>query len=143
VFLRQFYPRLSDFRISTSKGGWKRMVVLESYIVAETGNAATYEIDAGQLDVGQLNDGLLRILAILAQTESHQSSLLLLDEVVDGINPEIVEKLVDTLVRSPIQIIVTTVAVNEVDTLIRFYAADFSPVSGLSGFSITASTRCH
>jgi len=35
------------------------------------------------------------------------------------------------------------VAVNEVDTLIRFYAADFSPVSGLSGFSITASTRCH
>jgi|GEM_PF-2499690 len=79
------------------------MVVLESYIVAETGNAATYEIDAGQL-----NDGLLRILAILAQTESHQSSLLLLDEVVDGINPEIVEKLVDTLVSSPIQIIVTT-----------------------------------
>ncbi|KAB7490290.1 hypothetical protein DN614_21390 [Klebsiella michiganensis] len=37
----------------------------------------------------------------------------------------------------------TAVAVNEVDTLIRFYAAVFNPVSGLSGFSITTPTRCH
>jgi hypothetical protein len=37
----------------------------------------------------------------------------------------------------------TSVAVNEVDTLICFYAAVFSPVSGLSGFSITTANSCH
>jgi len=35
------------------------------------------------------------------------------------------------------------VTFNEVDTFIRFKAADFSPDSGLSGFNITTSTRCH
>jgi ABC-type branched-subunit amino acid transport system ATPase component len=38
--------------------------------------------------------GLLRLLAILSQTMT-DNKILLFDEIEDGINPEIVEKLVD------------------------------------------------
>ena len=54
-----------------------------------------------------LNDGLLRILAVLTQAESDRS-LLLLDELENGINQEVVETLVDTLLKSPQQLLVTT-----------------------------------
>lgn len=102
TLLRQFYPDIDGFRISTVKGGWKRLVVSEAHLT-EDGGKTIYETDAGQL-----NDGLLRILAIMAQTTSPDSSLLLLDEIENGINPEIIETLVDILVNSPMQIIVTT-----------------------------------
>ncbi|MCG9000249.1 AAA family ATPase [Laribacter hongkongensis] len=106
ALLKTFYPRLAAFRVATSKGGWKRLLVTETVyndVLPHPEMAGTVETDASQL-----NDGLLRILAILAQASSGKASLLLLDEVENGINPEIVEKLVDTLVASPMQILVTT-----------------------------------
>lgn len=54
-----------------------------------------------------LNDGILRMLAILAQQFSPLETLLF-DEIENGINAEIIEKVVDALVASPKQIIVTT-----------------------------------
>ena len=65
-------------------------------------------LSALETEAKHLNDGLLRILAILAQENSGKTSLMLLDEIENGINPEIVEALVDTLVESKVQIIVTT-----------------------------------
>lgn len=106
TLLQQFYPQLHDFKIATVKGGWKRLVASESHVIAEgakEGETALFDTEAIQL-----NDGLLRILAILAQAENQGASLLLLDEIENGINPEIVEKLVDTLANSPMQIIVTS-----------------------------------
>jgi len=100
--LSRFYPEVKEFRIATSKGGWKRLLISESHMT-EDDDMAVNEIDASQL-----NDGLLRILAVLAQNTASGTSLLLLDEVENGINPEIIERLVDTLVASPMQIIVTT-----------------------------------
>lgn len=102
LILKKFYPQIERFRISTTKGGWKRLIVEERFL-DEDGAVAYCEIDAGQL-----NDGLLRILAILAQVESLQGSLLLLDEIENGINPQIIEQLVDILVGAKSQIIVTT-----------------------------------
>jgi predicted ATPase len=60
-----------------------------------------------ETEATHLSDGLLRILAVLAQAESDHP-LIMLDEIENGINPEIIEKVVDTLVKSPQQIIVTT-----------------------------------
>ena len=60
-----------------------------------------------ETDALHMNDGLLRILAVLTQAESDRS-LLLLDELENGINQEIVETLVDTLLQSPQQLLVTT-----------------------------------
>ena len=50
---------------------------------------------------------MLRLLAILAQQFSPLETLLF-DEIENGINPEITEQVVDALVASPKQTIVTT-----------------------------------
>ncbi|QGH60230.1 AAA family ATPase [Serratia proteamaculans] len=102
VILKKFYPQIEHFRISTTKGGWKRLIVEERFL-DENGTPAFCKTDASQL-----NDGLLRILAVLAQVESQKGSLLLLDEIENGINPQIIEQMVDTLVAAKSQVIVTT-----------------------------------
>lgn len=94
--LIKFYPRVVDFKVSPIKGGWKRLSIIENF------DGRLVESEARHI-----NDGLLRVLALLAQTKTDKS-LLLFDEIENGINPEIVEKLVDTLVNSSQQIVVTT-----------------------------------
>jgi predicted ATPase len=94
--LQRFYPALADFKVSTLRAGWKKLTAVEHYGKQKLETEATH-----------LNDGLLRVLAVLAQTASDRS-LVLLDEIENGINQEIVEPLVDTLVRSPQQMLVTT-----------------------------------
>jgi len=54
-----------------------------------------------------INDGLLRFMAVFAQLTKKQSALLL-DEIENGVNPELIEKLVDSLVEANTQVIVTT-----------------------------------
>jgi predicted ATPase len=94
--LKQFYPNLVDFKVTSQRAGWKKLSVIEQFQEQRLETEATH-----------LNDGLLRILAVLAQSESDRS-LVLLDEIENGINQEIIEKLVDTLVASPQQMLVTT-----------------------------------
>lgn len=82
--------------MKSKRAGWKTLAVIEQF-------------DGQRLETEALHmsDGLLRILAVLAQAGAH-NSLLLLDEIENGINQTIVEKLVDTLVSSTQQILVTT-----------------------------------
>ena len=94
--LKGFYPNLEDFKVSNQRAGWKRLSVIEQFAGHRLETEATH-----------LSDGLLRILAVIAQSGSDRS-LILLDEIENGINQEIIEKLVDTLVASPQQILVTT-----------------------------------
>jgi predicted ATPase len=96
ALLKQFYPNLIDFRVVSGRAGWKKLMVTEQFGEQKLETEATH-----------LSDGLLRILAILAQAESNHP-LVLLDEIENGINPEIIEKLVDMLVAARQQIIVTT-----------------------------------
>lgn len=96
TLIRQFYPQVTDFKITSQKSGWKKLSVFEQYGEQRVETEARH-----------LNDGLLRVLAILAQTTSDRS-LVLLDEIENGINQEIVEPLVKALVASPQQTIVTT-----------------------------------
>jgi predicted ATPase len=94
--LRRFYPAIVDFRVSTMKSGWKKLIVVEQFEGKQLETEATH-----------LNDGLLRVLAVLAQSSTDRS-LILLDEIENGINQEIVEALVDALVASPQQLVITT-----------------------------------
>jgi ABC-type multidrug transport system ATPase subunit len=94
--LKSFYPSLVDFKVSSLRAGWKRLLIIEQFGDRRIETDATH-----------LNDGLLRILAVLAQTESDRS-MILLDEIENGINQEIVEKLVNVLLSCRQQIIVTT-----------------------------------
>ena len=54
-----------------------------------------------------LNDGTLRLIAILSQLQSKQS-FLLFDEIENGINSELIEFLLDTLIASNHQVMITT-----------------------------------
>jgi hypothetical protein len=54
-----------------------------------------------------INDGLLRLIAFLAQLET-QCPILLFDEIEDGINQEQIEFLLDQLIHCGKQIVVTT-----------------------------------
>ncbi len=94
--LKVFYPYLVDYKVTNQRAGWKKLSVIEQYSGQKLETEATH-----------ISDGLLRVLAVLAQSDSDRS-LILLDEIENGINQEIIEKLVDTLVASLQQIVVTT-----------------------------------
>lgn len=96
VLLQRFYPALVDFKVTSQRSGWKKLSVVEQFGGHKLETEATH-----------LNDGLLRILAVLTQADSDRS-MILLDEIENGINQEIVETLVDTLLQSPQQLVVTT-----------------------------------
>lgn len=96
TLLKTFYPRVVDFKTIQKKAGWKQLFVIEEF------NDRRIETEAKHI-----NDGLLRILAILAQANS-SGSMILFDEIENGINPEVVETLVNLLQNSPQQILVTT-----------------------------------
>ncbi|PEH37330.1 chromosome segregation protein SMC [Burkholderia gladioli] len=94
--LGKFYPAAVDFKVVQQRAGWKRLVLIEEY------GGRRIETEAKHI-----NDGLLRVLAILSQAQSRQSALLF-DEVENGVNPEIAEQLVDVLQDCPQQVIVTS-----------------------------------
>lgn len=96
ALLKNFYPTLIDFKVSSLRSGWKKLSVIEQFGDKKLETEASH-----------INDGLLRILAVLAQTGSDRS-LILLDEIENGINQEIIESLVDTLVASAQQMLITT-----------------------------------
>lgn len=96
ALLRHFYPHVVDFKTAPTKGGWKRLSIVEDF-----------DGKLVESEVRHINDGLLRVLAMLAQTLDGDA-MLLFDEVENGVNPEIVEKLVNLLVNAKQQILVTT-----------------------------------
>jgi len=112
----KFIPTFESVETSTIQAGWKKLSVIEKVLQendmfeTEPLQKDLFKTEPLQLlstEARHISDGLLRLLAILSQMmTSHQ--VLLFDEIEDGINPEIVEKLVDLLISSPQQIIITT-----------------------------------
>ena len=95
-FLKTFYPNIIDFKTKNQRSGWKKLIIQES--------TSTVNIEH---EARHINDGLLRILAILAQLQS-TPSFLMLDEIENGVNQEIIEKLVNILLNSKTQLLITT-----------------------------------
>lgn len=98
--LQEYYPQITEIKTTAQRSGWVQLEVSEKFIVDGKEISLTTE-------ARHINDGMLRLLAILAQQFSDLETLLF-DEIENGINPEITEKIVDALVASPKQIIVTT-----------------------------------
>ncbi len=94
--LQKCYPHLESLDIRKSAGGWSRLELVEKFGTIKLVNEAKY-----------LNDGVLRLIAILSQLQSNPS-FLLFDEIENGINAELVEFLIDTLIASGHQIMITT-----------------------------------
>lgn len=116
VALQAFYPQLKSLTTTGMRAGWRDLHIAESYPDAQKKSLDT--------PARQINDGLLRILAVLSQVTpdahaAHHSAAdghglsphgncVLFDEIENGINPELMQKLVQLLLESQAQIIVTT-----------------------------------
>jgi ABC-type multidrug transport system ATPase subunit len=94
--LQEFYPQVTGFYTSTLRSGWKNLKLSEGYKESTL-----------QLDARHINDGMLRVLAILAQIHAGHG-LILFDEIENGINPELIDRLVQALLAADQQVIVTT-----------------------------------
>ncbi|MCB2262780.1 MAG: AAA family ATPase [Candidatus Thiosymbion ectosymbiont of Robbea hypermnestra] len=94
--LRRCYPDIEDISTRSLQAGWKELSVYERF--------GSHGL---RTEARHINDGMLRLMAILAET-STDGSFLLFDEIENGVNPELVEFLLDTLLQAPQQILVTT-----------------------------------
>ena len=112
--LKVFYPQVSQISTTALRAGWKDLRVVEQY---DSAQAVPSRLES---DARQVNDGLLRILAVLSQVSISDASVrdpqigglgqscVLFDEIENGINPELMQKLVKLLLGVKRQVIVTT-----------------------------------
>jgi len=94
--LSMLYPQLEEIKTSSLRAGWKELSISERF-----GNRVL------KTEARHINDGMLRLMAILAQTAT-EHSLLLFDEIENGVNSELIEQLLNWLVDAHQQVLVTT-----------------------------------
>ncbi len=80
--IKNYYHHINNFYIKNKKFGWKQLL--------------SKEVTGSEIPATHVNDGFLRIIAILTQKYS-KKKFLLFDEIENGINQELIEKLLDTL----------------------------------------------
>jgi len=100
--LKHVYPQLEDLHTRALRSGWKQLEITEEYQGEESGFFPRMTTEARHVA-----DGMLRLIAILAETRT-EHRVLLFDEIENGINPEVVEFVLDALVSAPQQVLVTT-----------------------------------
>lgn len=102
ALLKKAYPRLQGLAAKSLRSGWKQLEISESYQGQESGFFPAMTTEARHV-----NDGMLRMIAILAELQS-ENRFLLFDEIENGINPELVEFVINMLVEAKQQVLVTT-----------------------------------
>jgi predicted ATP-dependent endonuclease of OLD family len=100
--LKKVYPQLHGLQARSLRSGWKQIEISESYEGTESGFLPSMTTEARHV-----NDGLLRLMAILAELQT-KDRFVLFDEIENGINPELVEFVIDNLVNAKQQVLVTT-----------------------------------
>jgi ABC-type multidrug transport system ATPase subunit len=100
--LKSVYPQLEDLHTRALRSGWKQLEITEKYHGGKSGLLPKMTTEARHVA-----DGMLRLIAILAERET-EHRFLLFDEIENGINPELVEFVLDALVSGPQQVLVTT-----------------------------------
>jgi predicted ATPase len=112
--LKKFYPQLEEVSTTALRAGWKDLRIVEQFDKAKLIPTRVESY------ARQVNDGLLRVLAVLSQVStvgpadqsvqpnSLGQSCVLFDEIENGINPELIQKLVQLLLSAKRQVIVTT-----------------------------------
>jgi predicted ATPase len=94
--LAKIYPRFRHLDVLSLRSGWKSLTVQEQF-----GDTIV------KTEARHVADGFLRMLAVFAQLSKEQS-FLLLDEIENGVNPELIEFFVDELVEAAPQVLITT-----------------------------------
>ena len=94
--LRKAYGNLDHVYAKSLRSGWKQLQVREMFGKQKLRTEGRH-----------VNDGMLRLIAVFAELAT-EKALLLFDEVENGINPEVVEFVMDALVEASQQVVVTT-----------------------------------
>ena len=94
--LATVYPQVKSLDVSSLRSGWKKLTIREQF-----GDTIV------KTEARHVADGFLRMLAVFAQLSKEQS-FLLLDEIENGVNPELIEFLIDELVGAIPQVLITT-----------------------------------
>lgn len=100
--LKKVYPQLQGLAAKSLRSGWKQLEISENYQGGEFSSMSAMTTEARHV-----NDGMLRMIAILAELQS-ENRFLLFDEIENGIDPELVEFVVNRLVETEQQVLVTT-----------------------------------
>ncbi len=100
--LKKIYPHLESLYTRSLRSGWKQLEISENYKTPKRGFFPHMITEARHV-----NDGMLRLIAILAELESNHR-FLLFDEIENGMNPELIEFVLNELVTTQKQIVVTT-----------------------------------
>ena len=100
--LKSYYPQIMEIKTKQLSTGLIELEIIENF--EQPDSSTMVKLITG---VRHINDGLLRLLTILSQ-EFTDNDFILFDEIENGVNPEITEDLVDALVKSSKQIMVTT-----------------------------------
>ena len=101
------YPKVAGIATRSLRSGWKELFIAEDYTPREGIEAVAFFNEGISTNARHLNDGMLRLIAFFAELQSdHQ--FLLFDEIENGINPELVEYVVDAMVTANKQVVVTT-----------------------------------
>ena len=100
--VRRSYPQLKALTLRSERAGWNRIEVQEHW----GGNAVSFT-------ASQVSDGLLRLIAVSAMHEmSMPPSVLMFDEIENGLHPHLLQGLVEMLQeladRGRTQIVVST-----------------------------------
>ncbi len=101
--LKEVYPKLQGLHVRSLRSGWKQLEILEAY----PGKTTSGLLPRMTTESRHVNDGMLRLIAIMAQLQT-EHRFLLFDEIENGINPELIEFLLDALVLCEQQVLVTT-----------------------------------
>lgn len=107
VALKHYYPQVTKIHTSVLRGGSIKLELHERYQSENREGQLEFFPEDLVTESRHINDGMLRLLAILAQQFSPYE-FVLFDEIENGVNPEITDDLVDALVHSSKQLLVTT-----------------------------------
>ena len=103
--LKDVYPQLENLSIKSLQSGWKQLEISEGYKGQEPSDVGLFP--RMSTEARHINDGMLRLIAILAELQSGHR-FLLFDEIENGINPELIEFVIEALTSTDKQILVTT-----------------------------------
>jgi len=90
------YPQLDSINIKKLRAGWKQIDIKEKFNETVLNSESRH-----------VNDGMLRLIAILAQLQSNRR-VIVFEEIENGIIPESVGFLLGELINTEKQVVVTT-----------------------------------
>lgn len=96
--VQDFYPWISDIQTVTLRGGWKELCFIETCEGGEVQRRFSSQNSC---------DGLLRLVGFLTEFMT-SDTFIVFDEIENGFNPEIMEKLVSLITNFRKQIMITT-----------------------------------